>query len=88
MSDIPFSYDEHQATFARLVKDIAASLTPEDREHLVAFMALEADADIFGIPGLEQLPAIRWKRMNLKILRKKDARRFDDNVKALEKRLA
>jgi len=88
MSDIPFSYEEHRATFDRLVADLDAALTPEDRKHLVAFTALEADADIFGIPDLEKLPAIRWKRMNLEILRKKDARKFADNVKALEKRLA
>lgn len=88
MSDTPFAYEEHRATFDRLVADLDAALTPEDREHLVAFTALEADADIFGIPDLEKLPAIRWKRMNLEILRKKDARKFADNVKALEKRLA
>ena len=58
MSDIPFTYDEHVATFRRLVADINTSLTREDRERLVAFTALEADADVFGIPGLEKLPAI------------------------------
>ena len=41
----------HVATFRRLVADINAALTREDRERLVAFTALEADADVFGIPG-------------------------------------
>ena len=85
MSDVPFAYDEHVATFRRLVADINAALTREDRERLVAFTALEADADVFGIPGLEKLPAVVWKRKNLETLRRKDARKFTDNAKALER---
>ena len=84
MSDIPFTYDEHVAMFRRLVADINASLTREDRERLIAFTALEADADVFGIPGLEKLPAIIWKRKNLETLRIRDAHKFANNVKALE----
>ena len=71
----------------RLVADISAALAREDRERLVAFTALEADADVFGIPGLEKLPAIIWKRRNLETLRRKDARKFTDNAMALERML-
>ena len=85
MSDVPFEYDEHVATFRRLVADINDSLTREDRERLVAFTALEVDADVFGIPGLEKLPAVIWKRMNLETLRQRDARKFADNALALER---
>ena len=84
MSDIPFTHDEHVATFRRLVAGINASLTREDRERLIAFTALEAGADVFGIPGLEKLPAIIWKRRNLETLRRTDAKKFADNVMALE----
>ena len=84
MSDVPFTLDEHVATFRKLVADINASLTPEERERLVAFTALETDADVFGIPGLERLPAIQWKRKNLETLRRSDARKFSGNVKSLE----
>lgn len=88
MSDIPFSLDEHEATFKRLVGEIAEALTPEDRGRLLAFTALEADADIFGIPGLEKLPAIQWKRRNLETLKTRNPRKFAANAKALEKVLA
>jgi hypothetical protein len=87
MSDVPFTYDEHVATFRRLVADINAALTREDRERLVAFTALEAEANVFGIPGLEKLPAIIWKRRNLEMLRRKDAKKFVDNATALERLL-
>lgn len=85
MSDAPFSLEEHEATFQRLVEEIGKLLTPADRRRLVAFTALEADADVFGIPGLEKLPSIQWKRRNLEILRTRDPQRFADNTKALEK---
>lgn len=83
MSDIPFSIDEHVATFKKLVAEIDAMLTLEDRERLVAFTVLEGDADIFEIPGLERLPAIQWKRKNLEMLRKRDPRKFAANAEAL-----
>ena len=65
---------DHVVTFEKLVTDIHSALSQTDRERLVAFTALEVDADVFGIPGLETLPAIRWKRKNLETLRQKDAR--------------
>ncbi len=88
MSDIPFSYNDHVVTFEKLVTDIHSALSQTDRERLVAFTALEADADVFGIPGLEMLPAIRWKRKNLETLRQKDARKFAANVAALKSTLS
>ena len=66
---------------------VNAALTREDRERLVAFTALEAEANVFGIPGLEKLPAIIWKRRNLEMLRRKDAKKFVDNATALERLL-
>lgn len=88
MSDIAFTYDEHIATFERLVSEINASLSFRDREHLVAFTALEVDADVFGIPGLERLPTIRWKRRNLEVLRQSDPSKFTEIVNTLKRTLA
>ena len=85
MSDVPFSLGEHESTFRRLVGEIGGVLTQEDRGRLVAFTVLEADADVFGIPGLEKLPAIQWKRRNLETLRARDPKRFAENAKALER---
>ncbi|MBQ7190188.1 MAG: hypothetical protein IJR99_12300 [Kiritimatiellae bacterium] len=85
MSDVPFSFDEHVATFKWLVAEIVSTLTPEDRERLVAFTALDADADAFGIPGLERLPAIQWKRRTLETLRTHNPKKFSENVKVLER---
>lgn len=85
MSDVPFSLEEHLATFRRLVGEIGEALTPEDRRRLVTFTALEAEADVFGIPGLEKLPAVQWKRRNLEALRARDPQKFAENTTALEK---
>ncbi len=84
MSDIPFSLEEHQITLKQLVTEITETLTQTDCERLVAFTALEADADVFEIPGLTQLPAIQWKRKNLEALRAHDPRKFSANIRALE----
>ena len=42
-------------------------------------------ADIFGIPGLEKLQAIQWKRKNLATLRARDQEKFASNVEALKR---
>ena len=88
MSDVPFSLEEHEATFRRLVAEIGDALAPEDRKRLVAFTALEADADVFGIPGLEKLPAIQWKQKNLAALRTNNPRKFAANIEAVERLFA
>ena len=78
---------KHVTTFERLVADIRSVLTPEDRARIIAFTALVAEADVFGIPGLSELPAIRWKRANLEKLRKTNRRKFDEILSALERAL-
>lgn len=88
MSDMPFSLANHEAAFKRLAGEILDVLTPDDRERLVAFTALEADADVFGIQGLEKLPAIQWKHRNLETLRSRNPQKFAANAKALEKLFA
>ena len=85
MSDVPFSVEEHEAAFRRLVGEIGETLTAEDWARLVAFTALEAGAEVFGIPGLERLPAIQWKRKNLETLRERDPKRFSENTEALKR---
>ena len=75
----------------RLSVDIDLTFLPvTDRDTAIREInaALEADADVLGIPGLEKLPAIIWKRRNLEMLRQKDARKFAENIQSLERLFA
>ena len=85
MAEEPFSYDEHQATFARLSKDVRALLDDEDRRRLLDFVSLSDAPGAFRIPNFDDLPAIRWKRHNLELLKKSNPARFSLQREALER---
>ena len=84
MAEEPFSYDEHQATLVRLAKDVLALFDGEDRRRLLDFVSLSDGPGAFGIPNFDDLPAIRWKRRNLELLKKSNPARFAQQRDALE----
>jgi predicted nucleotidyltransferase component of viral defense system len=69
MALIPFSYDDHRATLARLVGDLHAGLTDNDRRLLMGFMDGAPDWQLFPLPDLERLPAVQWKLENIRKLK-------------------
>ena len=85
MSEEPFSYAEHQATLARLKRDVLALFDDADRQRLLDFVSLSDGVGAFGIPNFDELPAIRWKRRNLELLRKSDPMKFSLQRAALER---
>ena len=76
MSDTPFTYDEHVATFERLRSEVLDLFTDEDKSHMLNFVSLEDHPSAFGIPHLAELPAIVWKRRNLESLRASNPGKF------------
>lgn len=84
MTDTPFSYQEHQDTFARLHEELLNSLADDDKQHLLDFVSLNGRPEDFGIPHLAELPAIIWKRKNLEALRQANPAKFAEQRKLLE----
>lgn len=80
MSDTPFSYEEHVATLEQLQHDILLSLTDKEKQHLIDFISLKSAPSEFGIPNLERLPAIAWKRKNLQTLKKSNPHKFEEQL--------
>ena len=85
MAEEPFTYNEHQATLARLARDVLALLDGEDRRRLLEFVSLSDGLGAFRIPNFDDLPAIRWKRHNLELLKKSNPARFSLQREALER---
>ena len=84
MSDVPFTYEQHIATFERLRKDVLALFSADDKSRLLDFVSLTGNLDDFGIPHLSELPAINWKRHNLESLRKSNPAKFAEQRTRLE----
>jgi len=83
----PFNYDDHQATLERLVSALHASFTDDDRAFLLSFEAGDPDWSLFPVAVLAELPAPRFKLMNIRKFRGASPERHEAILNALEKLL-
>lgn len=66
MTRIDIKYEELIETKSRLIEKVKSDLTVKEKEFLLSFKSKEPDWDLFEIHGIDQLPAVRWKLLNLK----------------------
>ena len=79
--------EELEETRKRLFAELPSSLDKNEREFLYSVHRLEPNWDLLGIPGVETLPAIRWKLINLESLKAKNPGKFEEMLSALERGL-
>lgn len=72
----------------RMVQELQAGLDADERQFLLSLVAGEPTWSLLGIANVEQLPGIQWKLRNLKQLKLKNPKKFDEQVEALALRLA
>ena len=60
------TYDELIAARETLVEKLRNELTDNEREFLLSLKAAQPKWNSIGIEGVEKLPAIQWKLMNIK----------------------
>jgi predicted nucleotidyltransferase component of viral defense system len=65
MTQIPVTVEELEDVRECLIKIIQTSLTSEEKQFLLSFKAKEPDWTLLGLEGVDKLPAIKWKMMNL-----------------------
>jgi hypothetical protein len=61
---VPLSDLEH--TRERLIEQINADLTGDEKEFLLSMKRLEPKWALLGLPGVERLPGPQWKLYNLR----------------------
>jgi hypothetical protein len=64
-------------TRIRLKKELPMSLTDDHRSFLLSFVQGKPDWNLLPFTHLSELPAIRWKLLNLEKLSKSNPARFD-----------
>jgi predicted nucleotidyltransferase component of viral defense system len=65
MSQVAFSYPDFEKTRLQLVEKIKNSLTANDIDFLFSFFNGKPDWELFTAPQAQQLPAIKWKLLNI-----------------------
>jgi predicted nucleotidyltransferase component of viral defense system len=82
------SLDALVAAQARLIADLPRQLTERQRSFLLSLVRAEPDWALLPFPHLQELPALKWKMLNLAKLKKSDAKRFRAQADELARRMA
>jgi len=84
MTDIPFTYEEFEQTREKLIKDVNALVTPEDKAFLLSFEGVEPDWDNFEFSYFKDYPSVKWKQMNLQKLKSQNPQKLMIEVEKLK----
>jgi predicted nucleotidyltransferase component of viral defense system len=81
MSTIEFSYDDYEATRAKLIEIVKANLDESDKTFLLSLNRLEPDWSIYDF---QEFPSVRWKLLNLEKFKKDKPEIYQQQNDALE----
>lgn len=70
MTQMDVSLDELEAVRERLIVDLNAALTDQEKQFLLSFKSLTPDWSLLDLQGVGKLPAVRWKMLNLGKMKK------------------
>jgi hypothetical protein len=79
----PVGLDILEATQERLHRELPASLTEQHREFLISLVRAEPNWSLMPYEHLSELPAIKWKLLNLEKLRKNNRALFEKQEASL-----
>lgn len=65
-----FTYETFEKTREKLIENVRQSLNKKDIQFLLSFKKGEPDWDLFEINKLKDLPAVKWKLLNIQRLKK------------------
>jgi hypothetical protein len=65
MTDEPITLEELLAAREVFIKDIVGSMPPEHRRFLLSFEKGKPEWDLLGLPHVADLPAVKWRQLNL-----------------------
>jgi hypothetical protein len=75
MTIVKISLEDLLETRKTLVSSIKESLTNEERKFLISVKKSEPKWNLLGLLCVEDLPAVKWKLMNIKKMDKKKHKR-------------
>lgn len=77
MSEIPFTYNDFEATREKLVNDVNSVMTEDDRRFLIGFEELSVDWENSPYSSFKEYPSVRWKMQNLHKLKASNPKKLN-----------
>ena len=87
MTDVPFSYEDYEATRKELIEKVNQLFTKEDKEFLVSFETGEPEWDKCCTGDLSAYPSVKWKLNNIFKLKETNPTKHNAGVEKLRKHL-
>lgn len=84
MTDIPFTYEEFEATRSKLIADVNLLMTEEDKRFLISFEKGEPQWDGYEFEYFKDYPSVKWKLINLAKLAKQNPQKLAEEASKLE----
>ena len=81
MADEEVEHDELVAVRDRLIETIRNTMTGNEKKFLLSIKQGQPDWNLMPVAGIEQLPAIQWKLMNI---RKMDKKKKKESLQKLQ----
>jgi hypothetical protein len=85
MTKDPTTLSELLDTRTRLRAELSTRLTDAHKRFLLSLAVAEPDWSLMPFPHLQELPAIRWKLLNLEKLKKSKPARFREQTEQLQR---
>ena len=85
MTSIEFSYDDYENVRDTLIGTIKQRLTENDKQFMLSFEVGEPEWDLFPHSVLKDLPAIKWKLLNIQKLKNTNIKKHQQMIENLKK---
>jgi len=85
MSEIPFTYNDFEATREKLVNDVNSVMTEDDKRFLICFEELTVDWESIPYSSFKEYPSVRWKMQNLQKLKASNPKKLKAEADKLRK---
>lgn len=85
MTSSEVAVEQLESVRTALFRDLPASLDEAERRFLLSVKRIEPEWEVLGVPGIERLPAIQWKLLNLTRLKKSNPKKYASALAELER---
>lgn len=87
MTEVEFTYDDYERTRGILIENLQKRLTDNDKKFLLSFENGEPQWNLFPHPILKDLPAVKWKLLNIQKLKNVNSPKHDQMITDLKNSL-
>ncbi len=78
-----FTYEDYETTRINLIDMFQKSLTEKDKQFLLSFEKGNPDWDLYEYPKVNKFPAVKWKLLNIKKLKKANPEKYKSEIEKL-----